>query len=215
MSNRSLWKYVPPAGPVLSLLLIGLVLLSALLYYRAVRIQRYLEPALAMSRPRNEFSKNISGSIQMEFGEGPIDGLAVKTGSILVQRSRLFSDDGAVKPSGRIMLKKLARSFLSLMKNDHTRSEISLVLIGAQFPPNGTPGSTDRERLKVQRMTGRIQDELFQAEPELGEAYGSYFVTAAQPTPLHGRKNDALEFRILSSETLHIEVLQKLMKYAF
>jgi hypothetical protein len=40
MNGRSLGKFIPPAGPLLSLLLIGLVLLSALLYYRAIKIQR-------------------------------------------------------------------------------------------------------------------------------------------------------------------------------
>ena len=72
MNRRSLWKYVPPAGPVLSLLLIGLVVLSALLYYRAVKIQRFLEPALALSQPRNEFTKNISQNFQREIGRAHV-----------------------------------------------------------------------------------------------------------------------------------------------
>jgi hypothetical protein len=215
MNSRSLWKYVPPAGPVLSLLLIGLVLLSALLYYRAVKIQRYLEPALAISHPRNEFSKNINGNFQMEFGPGPVDGLAVKTSAILVQRSLLFSADGAVKPSGRVIAKKLARIFLSLMKNDHIRSEINLVLVSARFHSHGTWSSINAEREKVQHMVGLVQDALFQAEPELGRTYGAYFVVAAQPAFLPEGEGDVLEFRIVPSELMHIEVLQKLMKYAF
>lgn len=216
MNDRSLWKYVPPAGPVLSLLLIGLVLLSALLYYRAVKIQRYLEPALAISQPRNEFSKNINGSVQKEFGEEPIIGLAVKTSSILVLRSLIFSTDGtALTPSGRVMVKKLAHIFLSLMKNDHMRADISLVLVSARFPLRGTPGSMNAGRKKVQHMVGMVQDALFEAEPELRAVYGPYFVVAAQPAPLRERESDVLEFRIVPSELLHIEVLQKLMKYAF
>jgi len=215
MNNRSPWKYVPPAGPVLSLLLIGLVLLSALLYYRAVKIQRYLEPALAISQPRNEFSKNITGGVQREFGEKPINGIVVKTSSILVQQSLIFSANGTVSPSGRIIIKKLARIFVSFMRNDHMRSEINLVLVEARFPPLGTPKSINKARVKVQNLVGRVQDALFQAEPELGNIYGPYFVAAAQPAPLHGGGSDVLEFRIISSELLHIEVLQKLMKYAF
>src|SRR5512143_2212095 len=64
MKGGSLWKYAPPPGPVISLLLIGLVLLSSLLYYRSVKIQRFLEPALALSQPRNEFAKHIRQIIQ-------------------------------------------------------------------------------------------------------------------------------------------------------
>ncbi len=69
MSGRTLLKYIPPAGPILNLTLIGLVLLSALLYYRAIKIQRFLEPALAISQPRNEFAKNVRLRFQKEFGE--------------------------------------------------------------------------------------------------------------------------------------------------
>ncbi len=91
MNARSLWKLVPPAGPVLSLLLVGLVLLSALLYYRAVKIQRFLEPALALSQPRNEFAKNIKSIYQKEFGTKPVTGLRIKASSILMDRSFLFT----------------------------------------------------------------------------------------------------------------------------
>ncbi len=98
MKTKSFWKYVPSVGPVLSLLLIGLVLLSALLYYRAVKIQRFLEPALAISQPRNEFSKSIKLIFQQEFGAESIKGLRVKASSILIERSFLFA--GGRRPEG-------------------------------------------------------------------------------------------------------------------
>ena len=40
MSLSRLRKLVPPTGPVLSLTLVGLLLLSSLLYYKAVKAQR-------------------------------------------------------------------------------------------------------------------------------------------------------------------------------
>ena len=215
MNNRSLWRYVPPAGPILSLLLIGLVLLSALLYYRAIKIQRYLEPALALAQPRNEFSRNIKFNVQKEFGEEPVKGLIVRTSSILVQRSRIISANGALKPAGRIMLKKLATVFLTLMQNDRMRSEISLVLVVSRFTSSGTPGSTGTERAKVQHMVGLVQDALFQEESALGETYRPYFVAAAQPAPLLLEDDDVLEFRIIPSEIVQIDLLLKLTKYAF
>ena len=64
MRRWSFWNVVPP-GPLLSLLLIGLVLLSGLLYYRAVRIQRFMEPALALSQPRNDFSEAIEQNLRV------------------------------------------------------------------------------------------------------------------------------------------------------
>jgi hypothetical protein len=215
MSDRSLWKYVPPAGPVLSLALIGLLLLSALLYYRAIKIQRFLEPALAISQPRNEFAESISLIFQKEFGTEPSPGIRVRTSSIVIRRSLLFSKNGALKAPGQIVLKKLARVFLSLLNDDHTRPNISLVLINARFPADGAGRSNTVERMKAQRMVGLIQDSLFQADAALGRRYGAYFVAAAQPTQPNDGNIEMIELRIIPSELLHIEVLQRLMKYAY
>jgi len=215
MNNRSLWKLLPPAGPVLSLLLIGLVLLSGLLYYRAIRIQRFLEPALALSRPRNEFSKNINLLVQQEYGTKPVTGLSVKSSSILIEKSLLFAADGSPKASAQSHLHKLSHIFMSLMEDSHTRPNISLVLIIGRYPSGGTWTMNVIERQKVQRMVGIIQDSLFHTIPALGIRYSTYFVAAAQPTNLHETTQETLEFRIIPSEFLHIEMLEKLNKYAF
>ena len=214
MNVKSLWKYVPPAGPIFSIMLIGLVLLSALLYYRAIKIQRFLEPALALSQPRNEFTKSINSIFEKEFRAKSIKGLKMRTSSILMETSLLFSGDGALKASAQDDLHKLALIFLSLMKDDHTRSEISQVLIIGRYPSYGVTEATILERVKVQRMVGFIQDALFQLEPELGIRYAPYFVSAAQPTDPQEKKSEVVEFRIVPSEFLHIEVLEKLEKYA-
>ena len=214
MNGKSLWKYVPPPGPTLSLLLIGLVLLSALIYYRAVKIQRFLEPALALSQPRNEFAKNINLIFQKEFGKESMRGLKIKSSSILIETSLLFSADGTMKSSAQDDLQKLARVFLALMKNDHTRSEISLVLIIGRFPSYGARGVNASEMMAVQRMVGSIQNGLFLLEPELGIRYSSYFAGVAQPTDPHEPNRYVLELRIIPSEFLHIEVLEKLEKYS-
>jgi hypothetical protein len=219
MSPRSLWKYLPPAGPVLSLTLIGLVLLSGLLYYRAIKIQRFLEPALAISQPRSEFTRNISQTFQKEFGDESVAGIKVRTSSFLIERTLLFSPQGVLNADARDEVRKFARVFLSLMEESHTRSDISLVLIIARFPAYGpmVPALSAlamAERSKAQRMTGSLQDALFLAEPELGRKYGAYFVAAAQPTNPHDANRDQVEFRIIPSEFLHIEVLEKLEKYS-
>lgn len=215
MKIKSFWKYAPSVGPVLSFLLIGLVLLSALLYYRAVKIQRFLEPALAISQPRNEFSRNIRLIFQKEFGAEAIKGLKVKGSSILIERSFLFAGDGALKSSAQADLKKLARIFLLLMDDEQTRSDISLVLIIGRFPSGGTWMTYAAERTNVQRMVGFLQDALFVAEPRLGIRHGTYFTAAAQPTNPNDANRELLELRIIPSELLHIKVLEKLEKYAF
>jgi hypothetical protein len=215
MKNSPFWKYVPSVGPVLSLLLIGLVLLSALLYYRAVKIQRFLEPALAISQPRNEFSKSIKTIFQKEFGEEPRQGLRVKASSILIERSLLFSGDDVLNASAHADLKKLARIFKQLMDDEQSRSDISLVLIIGRFPAGGTWMTYATERIHTLRLVGFVQDALFFAEPQLGLRYGTYFVSAAQPTSPNDANRDLIEIRIIPSELLHIKVLEKLQKYAF
>lgn len=215
MNGKSLWRFAPPAGPVLSLLLISLVLLSALLYYRAVRIQRFMEPALAISQPRNEFSKSIKLMFQREFGAEQIKGLKVRASSILIEKSFLFSGDGALKASAHADLKKIARIFSLLMDNEQTRSDISLVLIILRFPSGGTYTKYAAERLQAQHMAGFIQDALYVAEPQLALRYGTYFVASAQPANQTEGNRDLIELRIIPSELLHIRVLEKLEKYAF
>jgi hypothetical protein len=208
MNAKSLWKFVPPAGPVLSLLLIGLLLLSALVYYRAVRIQRFLEPALAMSQPRNEFAESVNQAFRKEFGPGPFRSLKATSNAILIERGLLFTESGALTPAAPIVLKKLARIFLALLGDNRTRPDISLVLISGRYPA-GRPG-----RVQAQQMAGLVQDFLFLAEPELGSRYRLYFAAAVQPAHHGDRGGGVIELRIIPSELLHIEVLQKLEKYA-
>ena len=215
MNVKALLKYVPPAGPILSLLLIGLVLLSALLYYRAVKIQRFLEPALALSQPRNEFTKGINAIFEKEFGAKSISGLKIKTSSILMDTSLLFAKDGTLLASARDDLHKVSRIFMSLMKDDHMRSEISQVLIIGRYPSYGMTDASIMGRMKVQQMAAFIQDALFHLEPELGISYAPYFASAAQPITPNETRSDVVEFRIVPSEFLHVEVLEKLEKYAY
>jgi hypothetical protein len=214
MNGKSLWKFVPPAGPVLSLLLIGLVLLSGLLYYRAVKIQRFLEPALALSQPRYEFSSSISQRFEREFGSKSVRGLKVRSTSLFIEKALLFSSDRSLDAPAQIALQKLARIFLSLMQDDHTRSDISLVLIIVRYPSYGVREADARERMKAQQMAGFIQDSLFHAEPELGGKYGNYFSASALPANPHEGSHELIELRIVPSEFLHIEALEKLEKYS-
>jgi hypothetical protein len=215
MKAGNVWKYMPSVGPVLSLLLIGLVLLSAMLYYRAVKIQRFLEPALALSQPRYEFSKSLRQLFLKEFGAEEIKELTIRASSIYIKRSFLYAEDGTLKDSAQVNLKKLARIFLMLMNDDQTRPDIRLVLIIGRFPSGSIWITHVQERAKTQRMVGFFQDALFFAEPQLGIRYGNYFVAAAQPANLTGGNRGLIELHIIPSEFLHIKVLKKLEKYTF
>ena len=95
------------------------------------------------------------------------------------------------------------------------RSEISQVLIIGRYPSYGMTDASIMGRMKVQQMAACIQDALFHLEPELGISYAPYFASAAQPITPNETRSDVVEFRIVPSEFLHVEVLEKLEKYAY
>jgi hypothetical protein len=56
-------------------------------------------------------------------------------------------------------------------------------------------------------------DSLFKAEPLLKKKYALYFAASAMPDDPAKGGAERIEFRIIPSEQLHIEVLHRLKKY--
>src|SRR5512143_3698017 len=90
MKPDAIKKIIPPLGPLFSLTLIGLILLNAIIYYRAVKIQRFLEPALAISEPRMKFTRDIRDLLSREFSPDQMKGIRFRAGTIIVDQSLLF-----------------------------------------------------------------------------------------------------------------------------
>jgi hypothetical protein len=214
LNRKSLWKYAPPFGPIFNIALIGLLLLSALLYYRSVKIQRFLEPALAITQPKYEFSKKIKEIFENEFGTEPIKGIELKASSIFITKSLFFSKDGTIKSSAQPNVKKLARFFLSLLDDSNTKSDISTILFNSHFHSGGPKAKNDMEGIKDQYKLWLLLNTLLHSEPDLGKKYINYFNASAQPVSIEEGDTEALELRIITSDHLHVEVLQKLFKYA-
>jgi hypothetical protein len=212
MRRRSLWTYLPP-GPLLSLLLVGLVLFFGLLYYRATRIQRFLEPALALSKPRSDFSDAILRIAEKEFGKGLVPGIDVRMGSLVIDQALVVSASGSLHPTGRVITQRFARIFKILLEDARTRADINLLLISAGYPP-GPPAAEAAGRIKAQRILGEVLDGLFAAEPVLRENYQPFFATTPRPLPQRDGLRERIEIRIIPSEMLHMEFLQRLQKYA-
>lgn len=208
MKTENIRKFFLPPGPILALTLIGLMLLSALLYYRSVRIQRFLEPALAMSEPRLKFGQNINDLISKEFGAEEIDGIKFKSNSIFVRQSLLFTSSNGLRSD---TIKKLANIFLSALNNPDIRKHISIILVSARMPIN----NMDKQQLLLlQQMAGQILEALYASEPKLEKEFNKYFGSTALTSDSKIKELNLIEFRIVPSEQLHIEVLQRLMKYA-
>jgi hypothetical protein len=217
MKSDAIRKFIPPLGPLFSLTLIGLLLLSAILYYRAVKIQRFLEPALAISEPRMKFNYNIRSLLAREFSPEQIKGIRFRAGTILVDESLIFepahSKEGPTEP---VVLKKLSHFFLSALDNPGIRENISLILITTRFPLTNDTMLNRQMRFEVQDKAVLILNSLFMSEPRLERDYTIFFTATAIPTlePLK-KENSAVEFRIVPTERLHIDIIDRLHEYAY
>jgi len=214
MKTEKIGKYLLPPGPILSLTLIGLLLLSAVVYYRAVKIQRFLEPALAISQPRMQFTGEMNNLLMKDFGPEKAAGVTFRSGSVLVEQRLLFS--GAPQMAGLedLTVKKLASVFLAALEDPRTRDHISLFLVSTRLPLSLDAELNKVRRLHLQERADGILASLFAAEPQLEKRYGRYFAATVLPV---GTDSEAawIEFRIVPTERLHIEVLKRLGKYVF
>ena len=213
MSRRSPDRRTLPAGPVFSVMLVGILVLSALIYYRAVKIQRFLEPALALSIPRSEFSHKIMDAMAAEFGSSTINGINFRTISIQIAGPLIFTREGRIHPIGHMVLKKVARAFRSVLQDDRTKPDIGFVLLVMQYPEGSSGSAAAALRETSQKQAWRALDVMYTEEPELGRDFGHFFSAVAAPGVFMPESRNDIEIRIVPSERMHIEFLQKLEKY--
>ncbi len=210
-------KFVPSLGPLFSLTLIGLLLLSALIYYRAVKIQRFLEPALAISEPRMKFNQDIKDLLSREFSPKEMKGIKFRAGTITVDESLIFErSHSQARPTGPEVLKKLSRVFAAALDDPEIRENISLIQITARFPLAKDMIMNRQARFAVQDSATLILNSIFSAEPRLETSFARFFAATAIATPFPPKEGGVIiEFRIIPTERLHIEVLDRLEQYAY
>ncbi|MBI5098066.1 MAG: hypothetical protein HZB30_02355 [Nitrospirae bacterium] len=214
MKDNVIKTIMRSTGPMLSLTLIGILVLSALLYYRAVKIQRFLEPALAITEPRIKFNQEINNLLIKEFGT-TAKGITFRRGSIFVDQSLLFAIPHHKERSKPLMLNKLSRVFLSALSNPDISSHISLILISINLPITADPNLNKELRFEVQKMTAYILNALYATEPVLEKQYGKYFAVAAISVDAPVKEPNLIEFRMIPSERLHIQALERLEQYFY
>lgn len=213
MNMDSLKKYMLPPGPILSLTLIGLMLLGGLLYYRAIKIQRFLEPAFAISEPRIQFTQSVNDLLVREFGDGDIKGLRFSGGSIFVEQSLLMESEHHEKGAGTGIIEKLSRVFLAALHDPDIRGHVSLILVNAKFRISKDSNINRTMRSRTQQMADMVLNALYAAAPGLEEYYAGYFAASALPVRATALEANWIEFRIVPTERMHIDVLQRLGKY--
>lgn len=213
MKLESIKEAILPPGPILALTLIGLLLLSAVLYYRAIEIQRFLEPALALSQPRNEVAEDFNQLLAAEFGGDSVTGIRFVLGSILVDEALLFTADHRIKKTAHEILRKLSRVFIAAFRDKHSGSYIELILVCTRYPFSVDAGMNANLRFRMQHQSEFILESMYRLDPSLEKNFGQYFIPAVLPVPLSEKKANLVEFRIVPGEMLHIEVLTRLRKY--
>ena len=211
MQPKALRRLIPPLELVLALTLMGLMLLGALLYYRAVKFQRYTEPALAITQPRFAFTQNIGRLLMSEFGGEEEKRVRLIGDHIFVEISLLTA--GAHVPEETPALKKLARVFLSVMKDPATRPYIDLILVSATVPLTPDPEVNKQKRKEMRERAGLVLNSLYNEEPELETEYSRYFAATVISADVPEYQQDWIEFRVVPSRRLHVEVIQRLQKY--
>ena len=214
MKAEKITKYLLPPGPILSFTLIGLLLLSAVVYYHAVKIQRFLEPALAISQPRMQFTRDMNSLLMKEFGPWETTGVIFRSGSVLVEQKLLFSGTPQMAGLEGLTLGKLSSVFLAALEDPRTRDHINLILVSTRLPLSLDAELNKVRRSRLQERADGILTSLFGAEPELEKRYGRYFAATVLPVGIEGEAG-WIEFRIVPTERLHIEVLKRLGKYVF
>jgi hypothetical protein len=213
MKAKSVISVMLSPAPIIAIALIGLMFLSALVYYRAVEIQRYLEPALAISQPRNEVAEAFQKLLVREFGGDSVEGIRFSMGSVYIYESLLFDDDRRIRPSANEILQKLDRVFRYAFTERPTDAYIDMVLVSLRYPLDPGIDRNKRARERAQRRTEQILEAMYRLDPQLQEDYGRYFAAAALPAASTDRKTGLVEFRIVPGEMLHIEMLTRLHKY--
>lgn len=201
-------------GPVFSLALIGLMLLGGFLYYKAIRFQRFLEPTLALTMPGTQFDLDVREHIKEEFGPEYVHDIRYALGTLQVRKSVLM---GEVRPGlGRNMYAKLGKVFMDVLDDPELRGNIKVVLISTMAKVSDDPvfGLNNKDsRREAQDKAADVLNALYEAEPELETTHGLVFEATAMPVYSSRIDTDWVNFRIIPSEKLHIEVLQKLEKY--
>jgi hypothetical protein len=209
--NGYVRKVFMPPGLVLALTLVGIMMLSGLLYYRAIRIQRFLEPTLAISQPRVMFYNNMGRLIIEEFGEGEIPGIRFVGSSILVHKSMLSTDPYHLDRS--IFLNNLGKVFLNVLKDPDMRAHLNFIVVSPRVALTSDHDENKKNRFNAQKKADMILNTLFHSVPELESNYAIYFESSAMSVYAKGDEEDWVEFRLLPSERVHVEVLQRLQKY--
>jgi hypothetical protein len=211
MARGLLRKLLPPVGPLAVIAVVGLLVLGALLYTKAVRAQRFLEPVLAVTEPVTTFSRNLQSLFLSEFGGRPPQGVRLIGDSIFVESSLLSS--GIHHADELPVLGRIGRIFQSILGDADLRPSVEVILVSATVPLHADTETMRKRRSQMADWAGLSLNSLYREAPELERSFSTFFASAVTTAEIEEDRANWIEFRIIPSHLLHIEVLQRLEKH--
>ena len=209
MDFAKLTRFIPRLRVILTLALMSLLLLSSVIYYRAVKIQRFSELAFAIYQPQNAFSQKMIGPFIKLFDKKKISSIRFTANSLCIDESLLMNLAPNSKDAQPTIMKDLGKIFHAILQDPELRSNIELIIdstIGTVSP--GMSLSIKNYRT-LQAKSESVLRSLFMAEPELEQQYSSFFASTVISTTDAERHQCVVEFQFIPNDRLYIEYLQR------
>ena len=181
---------------------------SPMIPSRAVRVQRFLEPALALTQPRIEFDSKVIGMLDTELNPDDYGDVKYLLNSILVRERAITT-----APKSPRVIGAIGRVFTGILEEPELRGQISVVLVSTKAGLTNDLAYNKATREARQDDAEKILSSLYAAAPVLEREYLGYFEATAKPIAKGRLDAGWVSFRLVPSSKLHVEVLQKLNKY--
>lgn len=203
-------KSIIHTEPVIVLTLVGLILTGAILYYRAINFQRFIEPALAVLEPRTNFSSRLEAIANKEF-------TTYRHETVKVLSTRIMLHKSLFKGTGRNMVppvvNSLARVMRQIFEDPWMSANIEMIMIKTSVPLD-LPREARKSAYKTMRQQAEtVMKAALGTEPILSTSYADRFA-ATTVFSRNPATSDWMIIDLVPSERLHIEMLERLGKYA-
>ncbi len=144
---------------------------------------------------RFEVLKKVKAAIEKELQSGspqekPLV-LIAKNGNIIINENLVFEYNSyQIKKEGRPLLNTLSKAFLNLLQDENIVENIDVVLVQGHTDERG---SVAFNRDLSAKRANAVLDFMFDAEPNLGDAFGRYFASSAYSEfrPISAGKTEA------------------------
>ena len=193
----------------MTLALMSLLLLSLVVYYRAVRIQKFSELALAIYQPQNEFRQKTLGPFIKLFDKKKISRIAYTDNSFCIEEPLLLVGEQNSNIPQQTIMGDLGKTFHEILQDPELRSNIDMILVSTIEPLSPSMSLSNKNFRSLQEKSDSVLWSLFVAEPELKQKYSSFFTSTVISTADVESDQCMIEFRFIPNNRLYTNYLQR------